>query len=243
MNTREISMQIMNMPKDIKMGIYKYDKTTNSAMAGVSFEITKTDINSGKSTVTDIVTETNGVVITSIDTFNTSLSGKTIKYTIHEKETPTSYRSMEDVVFIIRYNADGSIASCNQVANDNGILNIKTKLEIATNGNIKIINGQRVHFKATIPNDNAYNLIIKDEDINYAGLGIERTQYDVSINGESYSAEQTNENGITTIEDLTQSGEITINIAERQIGEGYKSNINNKVSIKLQKGVDIYSLN
>lgn len=243
MNTREISMQIMNMPKDIKMGIYKYDKTTNSAMAGVSFEITKTDINSGKSTVTDIVTETNGVVITSIDTFNTSLSGKTIKYTIHEKETPTSYRSMEDVVFIIRYNADGSIASCNQVANNNGILNTKTQLEIATNGNIKIINGQRVHFKATIPNDNAYNLIIKDEDINYAGLGIERTQYDVSINGESYSAEQTNENGITTIEDLTQSGEITINIAERQIGEGYKSDINNKVSIKLQKGVDIYSLN
>ena len=140
MNTRKISMQIMNMPKDLKIGLYKYDQTTNAPMSAVSFKVTKTDINSGASTQKDIVTETNGSVIAVIDTFNTSLNGKTIKYTIHENQTPTSYRTMEDVVFIIRYNADGSIASCNQVENDNGILNTKVQLDIASNGNIKTMN-------------------------------------------------------------------------------------------------------
>ena len=243
MNTRKISMQIMNMPKDLKIGLYKYDKTTNEPMSAVSFKVTKTDINSGASTQKDIVTETNGSVIAVIDTFNTSLNGKTIKYTIHENQTPTSYRTMEDVVFIIRYNADGSIASCNQVENDNGILNTKVQLDIASNGNIKTMNNERVHFKVVASNDNAYNLTIKNEDTNYSGLGIEGTQYDVSINGVTYSPSATNSNGIATINDLTQSGEITVNIAEHQIGEGYKSDVDNKISIKLQKGVEVYSLN
>lgn len=242
MNTRKISMQIMNMPKDLKIGLYKYDQTTNAPMSAVSFKVTKTDINSGATTQKDIVTETNGSVIAAIDTFNTSLNGKTIKYTIHENQTPASYRSMEDVVFIIRYNPDGSIASCNQVENDNGILNTKVQLNVATNGNIQMLNNERVHFKVVAPNDNAYDLIIKDEDTNYSGLGIEGTQYDVSINGVTYSPNATNSNGTTIINDLTQSGEITINIAEHQAGEGYKSDVDNKVSIKLQKGVDVYSL-
>lgn len=242
MNTRKISMQIMNMPKDLKIGLYKYDQTTNEPMSAVSFKVTKTDINSGATTQKDIVTETNGSVIAAIDTFNTSLNGKTIKYTIHENQTPASYRSMEDVVFIIRYNPDGSIASCNQVENDNGILNTKVQLNVATNGNIQMLNNERVHFKVVAPNDNAYDLIIKDEDTNYSGLGIEGTQYDVSINGVTYSPNATNSNGTTIINDLTQSGEITINIAEHQAGEGYKSDVDNKVSIKLQKGVDVYSL-
>ena len=187
MNTRKISMQIMNMPKDLKIGLYKYDQTTNEPMSAVSFKVTKTDINSGATTQKDIVTETNGSVIAAIDTFNTSLNGKTIKYTIHENQTPASYRSMEDVVFIIRYNPDGSIASCNQVENDNGILNTKLQLNVSTNGNIQMLNNERVHFKVVAPNDNAYDLIIKDEDTNYSGLGIEGTQYDVSINGVTYS--------------------------------------------------------
>ena len=242
MNTRKISMQIMDMPKDLKIGLYKYDETTKSPMSAVSFKVTKTDINSGATTQKDIVTETNGSVIAVIDTFNTSSNGKTIKYTIHENQTPASYRTMEDVVFIIRYNADGSIASCNQVANDNGILNTKVQLDVASNGNIKTMNNERVHFKVVASNDNAYNITIKNEDTNYNGLGIEGTQYDVSINGAIYSPNTTNSNGITTINDLTQSGEITINIAEHQVGEGYKSDVENKISIKLQKGVEVYSL-
>ena len=165
MNTRKISMQIMNMPKDLKIGLYKYDQTTNAPMSAVSFKVTKTDINSGATTQKDIVTETNGSVIAAIDTFNTSLNGKTIKYTIHENQTPASYRSMEDVVFIIRYNPDGSIASCNQVENDNGILNTKVQLNVATNGNIQMLNNERVHFKVVAPNDNAYDLIITLQNI------------------------------------------------------------------------------
>ena len=213
MNTRKITMQIMNMPKDLKIGLYKYDKTTNQPMEGVSFTITKTDINSGVTSKENIITETNGAVISVIDTFNTALNGKTIKYTIHEDETPASYRTMEDVVFLIRYNADGSMASCNQIANDNGILNEKVQLDMATDGNIRYLNSQRVHFKVTVPNDNAFDLIIKNEDTNYEGLGIEGSKFDVSINGVTYSPENTNENGTITVQDVTESGDITINVA------------------------------
>ena len=242
MNTRKVTMQIMNMPKDLKIGLYKYDKTTNQPMEGVSFTITKTDINSGVTSKENIITETNGAVISVIDTFNTALNGKTIKYTIHEDETPASYRTMEDVVFLIRYNADGSMASCNQIANDNGILNEKVQLDMATDGNIRYLNSQRVHFKVTVPNDNAFDLIIKNEDTNYEGLGIEGSKFDVSINGVTYSPENTNENGITTVPDVTESGDITINVAQHEVGEGYKFDVDNNVSIKLQKGVEIYSL-
>lgn len=34
----------MNMPKDLKIGLYKYDKITNLPMAGVKFTITEENI-------------------------------------------------------------------------------------------------------------------------------------------------------------------------------------------------------
>ena len=242
MNSRKISMQIMNMPNDLKIGLYKYDKTTNLPMAGVSFTITETDVNSGNENTENIITETNGAVIKTIDTFETSLSGKTIKYTIHEDETPASYRTMEDVVFLIKYNADGSINSCNQIANDNGILNEKVNLDIASDGKIRILNDERVHFKVTVPNDNAFDLVIKNKDTNYSELGIEGSKFSVSINGTTYSPELTDKNGETTVADVTESGEITINVAQNEVGEGYRNDVDNNISIKLQKGKDIYSL-
>lgn len=243
MNTRTISMQIMNMPKDLNIGLYKYDITTNNPMAGVSFTITKTDINSGNTSTKDIITNEDGSVISQIDTFNSTLNGKTIKYKIHENETPASFRTMEDVVFLIRYNADGSMTSCNQIENDNGILNTKVSLDMATNGVIRYLNNKKVHFNVKVPNDNAFDLIIKNEDINYSGLGIEATKYDISIDGVELQSNPTDEKGRTIISDITKSGEITLNISEREVGEGYKDDINNKISIKLQKGVDVYSLN
>ena len=179
MNSRKISMQIMNMPKDLKIGLYKYDKITNLPMAGVKFTITEENINTKVSKTEEIITETNGAVIKAIDTFETSLSGKTIKYTIHEDETPASYRTMEDIVFLIKYNLDGSINSCNQIANNNGVLSDKVTLDMATDGKIRKLNDERVHFKVTVPNDNAFDLIIKNEDTNYSKLGIEGSKFSV----------------------------------------------------------------
>lgn len=242
MNTRTISMQIMNMPKELNIGLYKYDQTTDKPMEGVSFTITKTDINSGVSSEENIITETNGAVIKAIDTFRTSLNGKNIKYTIHEDETPASYRTMEDITFLIRYNADGSMASCNQIANDNGVINTKATLDMATNGVIKYLNKKRVHFNVKVSNDNAFDLIVKDEDTNYSGLGIEGSKFDISINGKEYSQKSTDENGKTTIENITDSGELEIKIAQRKAGEGYKFDVENTATIKLVKGIQVYSL-
>lgn len=240
-NTRDIVINIMNMTKDLKIGLYKYDKTTNEPMAGVKFTITGVNLNSNATVVNkQIITGNDGIVIETIDTFDTSLSGKTIKYTIHEDETPASYRTMEDIVFIIRYNADGSIASCNQVENDNGVLtDVVPQIAI---GRIKYLNDERVHFLVNTPNDNAYDIIIKNEDTNYAGLGIEGSQFDVSVNGTIYTPELTDSNGKTTIKDLTQSGDITIKIAQKSAGEGYRFDVENTVEVNVEKGIEIYSL-
>lgn len=242
-NTRRISMNIMNMPETVKIGLYKYDKTTNAPMAGVPFTITKQDVTAAKATtVGTITTNQNGSVIEKIDTFNTSLAGKVIKYTIHEDEIPESFRAMEDIVFLIRYNADGSMTSCNQIANARGIVNTNVTLDMAVDGRIRQLNGQRVHFKLTVPNDNSFDLIIKDEDTNYSGLGIEGSKFDVSINGLTYNLSETNQAGKAILPDITQSGELTINIAQREIGEGYKYDVDNIATINLQKGENIYSL-
>ena len=241
-NTRAISITIMNMPQELKIGLYKYDKTTNNPMAGVSYTITKTDMNSGTTSQENLITEANGIAVKNIDTFNTSTSGKLIKYTIHEDSTPATYRITEDIVFTILYNSDGSIASYNQLENDNGIVNTDAQINIALNGEIQQINNTNVHFKVQIPGDNAFDLIIKDEDTNYEGLGIEGTKFDVSINGLEYTPSTTDSTGKTTISDITESGDITINIAQNTIGEGYKFDVDNKATIKLEKGVDVYSL-
>lgn len=63
---------------------------------------------------------------------------------------------MEDIVFLIKYNLDGSINSCNQIANNNGVLSDKVTLDMATDGKIRKLNDERVHFKVTVPNDNAW---------------------------------------------------------------------------------------
>lgn len=231
-NTKSISMRIMNTPKDIKMGIYKYDKTTNKPMAGVKFTITKVNTKTNESTTKELITEEDGNVIAAIDTFTTG--AKTIKYTIHEEETPASYRTMEDVVFTVNYAEDGSIFLIN---NENS----KITVEAATNGKIKYLDGERVHLKATISNDNAYDLVIKDEDSAPLATGIPGTQYDVKINNNTFTT-TTGENGEATIANQTESGAITLSIAEHSAGEGYRDNINNKVTIQLEKGTAVYSL-
>ncbi len=246
-NKKKIDMEIMNMPKDINIGLYKYDETKNAPMEGVKFEITRKDLTTMKDTKKEIITEANGIVTQSIDTFTTYTSDRRIQYTIHEMETPESFRKMEDVVFIIKYNADGSMASCNQVANDKGILNTNVSLDMATNGIIRHLNDQRVHFLVNVPNDNAFDLIIKDEDSNNkcSQLGIPGTQYDLSINEKAYNLNPTDNDGKTSLNNIVDpaSGDINIRIAERTVGEGYKENTtNNHINIELEKGEQDYSL-
>ena len=50
---------------------------------------------------------------------------------------------------------------------------------MATDGKIRKLNDERVHFKVTVPNDNAFDLIIKNEDTNYSKLGIEGSKFSV----------------------------------------------------------------
>ena len=241
MNKRNINMQIMNMPKDLKIGLYKFDETTNLPMDSVQFTVTIEDINSGAKTQKTITTDTNGAVIETIDTFVKTAQGKTIKYTIHEDETPASYRTMQDVVFIVKYNPDGSIAWSNQVPNDNGILNTDVVPQIAIR-RINYLESQRVHFLVNTPNDNSYDIIIKNEDTNYEGFGIEGSKFNVSVNGQTYTPGLTDTNGQTIIKDLTDSGDITIKVGQESVGDGYRFDVDNNVEINLEKGIDVYSI-
>lgn len=253
---KEIGMEIMNMPKALKIGLNKYDKTTNQVMPDVKFTVTRENVNnpldSNKDNPVEIQTNpVTGSVVEKIDEF--TKGEKTIKYTIHEVETPASYRTMEDVVLEVKYRADGSIERCNAISNDNGILNTDVRTEIARNS-IKYMNGQdpqkqeRVHLIAKVPNDNTYDLIIRNEDINYTQgqLGIEGSQFDVNITangtGQVYKPALTDTNGMTILRDLTHNGDITISIAQKTAGEGYKYDVDNKVVINLEKGVNIYSI-
>lgn len=242
-NKRKISMDIMNMPEALKIGLYKYNDLTKAPIEDVPFTITAEDIQTGK--VEDlgrIVTQANGEIVEKIDTFNTSLSGKVIKYTIHEDEVPNTFRKIEDIVFLIRYNADGSMASCNQIENQKGILNTKVKLDMATDGKIRYLGDTRVHFKIEVPNDNTFDLIIRNQDINYEKLGIEGSKFDVSINGVTYNPKATDANGKTMISNITESGDLVIDIAQREVGEGHKYDVDNTATINLQKGMAEYSL-
>lgn len=240
MNTREISMQIMNMPKDLVIGFRKYNQLDNKGMPGVNFTITKQVVGSSSKTTTKLVTGDDGTVVQPIDTF---VKGeKVIKYTIHEDETPATFRKMQDATILVYYNSDGSINSWHKTNNDDGLLNEDVSLQVAI-GTIKKFNDTRVHMITEIPNDNAYDIIIKNEDTNFAGFGIKGSKFDVSINGETYTPPDTDVNGETSIKKLTQAGDIKINIAQAKVGDGYRDDIDNNIEIQLIKGISEYTLN
>ena len=244
---REVKLQIMNMPKDIKLAIHKYDKTTNDPMDNITFEVTKKDVNSGRiiGSTTTMVTETDGNIVAKIDEFTTSNSGRSIEYTIHEKVVPDSYRKMGDITFVINYDKDGEILTCTEVQNSDGDLNGKPE-QIAYERDLKAFDGQKVHMVKNISNDNAFDIVIINEDENKVGFGIEGSLFDVSLvtdtDSYTYTPSATATNGRTSISNLQYSGNMTINISQRQAGEGYRTDLDNNVEIKLNKGTSIYSL-
>jgi hypothetical protein len=239
---QEIKLNVTNMPKNIKIGVYKYDSLTNNALDEVSFKVTAQE--TGKTKIeSNVTTESDGYGVAVIDTFKESTNGRVVTYTISEIAPKETYRKIEDVVIEVTYKEDGSVYLYNVKSNPSGV-----GIEIATNKNIKYVDGTPVHMKLTIPNDNAYDLIVKNEDANYKGLGIEGTTYDVSISATSTNRVvnttiTTNSDGIAKVTNQNQSGTITISIAENNIGEGYRENIaNNNTVIEIAKGTGVYSL-
>lgn len=235
-NTKGITMQVTNKPKDIKVGIYKYDELTQEPMSNIKFNVT-TEIVGGANSEETIITNEDGTVVTVADTFVERSEYRVVKYTISEIEVPNSYRKIQDVVVQVTYNKDGSMYLYDVLSNESNV-----NVEVATNKQIRFIGEMPVHIKLSIPNDNAYDLIIKNEDKNYEGLGIEGTKYDVTINGIAQEVITTNKEGVAKIPKQTQVGDITIRIAEREIGEGYRADNKNDTTLQVHKGEEVYSL-
>ena len=243
---RNIGLELTNMPEDVKMGLYKFDEITNKPMDSVKFKVTKTNMNSGEKTEIkfddNLITDKNGNILFTIDKFEERSNVQTYKYTIEEIETPKSYRTMENIEFIVIYNTDGSIQYSSAILSNGGIQNTKASINVSKVNTKLGFNGEKVHMILNVPNDNAFDLIIKDEDANYAGFGITGTKYDVSIDGIAYTPSETNSNGETYLSKITDTGKLTINISEKEAGDGYATNLTNKATVVLNKGQEVYSL-
>ena len=237
---QEVQLNITNRPKDVKLGIEKYDEVTNEVMGNIGFTL-KIEEDGKVPTEKNVITNADGTAVEVVDEFKEQTGFRTVVYTVSEIEAAVSYRKIQDVVIRVTYREDGSMYLYDVLSNPSEIA-----VEVAVNKTIYYVETETekipVHIKLRIPNDNAYDLIVKDEDKNYAGLGIEGTVYDVSINGEVKDPITTDANGIALLKNQTQTGEIEISITERTIGEGYRADNNNTVTFKVAKGTEIYSL-
>lgn len=222
---------IYNMPEDVKLLINKYDELTNEHLQGVNFKVVIEE-NGTSYEINNITTNSNGQIIKKIDTFKETEHGRIVKYTIKELEAADTYRKVNDLIITITYAPDGSIQSWIEESNQSGL---NYKIFKKGNTSITATNGNYTHFNLNVPNDNCYDLIVKDEDINYEGLGIEGTKYDVTINGVEKILPVTNGNGTTSIINNTENGNIRIRIAEREIGDGYRENQLNNLTLEITK--------
>lgn len=236
-NQRYVEIDAKATPKDLKLGIINYDSLTNEPMPNVTYKVTTQEIVSGSSTkVTELTTNSDGMVVDVVDEFKERDPQRVVNYTISEITIPNTYRKIQDIVLQVRYNEDGSMQLRNVISNPSNV-NIK----VALGGKLQYAGTEDVHILLEIPNNNTYDLVIKDEDKNFKDLGIQGTIYDISINGETLSG-TTNENGNIEIKNRTDKGNIQIRIAENAIGLGYKQDINNDTTININKGEEEYSL-
>lgn len=231
-----VRLNVTNKPKDIKLGISKYDGLTSKPIEGIQFTV-KAEEAGKKTSEKTIVTNANGAGVDIVDTFVEKNTNRVVTYTISEIKAAKTYRKIQDIVVKVTYKPDGSLYLYDVLSNPS-----KVGVEIATNGQIKYTADTPVHIKLTIPNDNAYDVIVKNEDTNYEGLGIAGTEYDISINGVNKGPITTNANGIASVNKQTQNGNITIVVTERNIGEGYRADNNNTTTIQVEKGIEEYTL-
>lgn len=237
LNERYIKVDILNFPKDIDIGIKNYDEVTNAGISGITFKINAQEITGGSAIKEkSIITNKDGTVKDTIDEFKETSERRIVEYTVSQINIPKSYRKIQDVVFRIFYDEDGTMSYRTVISNPSNI-----NVNIASGGKLQYMGSIPVHILLSIPNDNAYDIKIKDEDTNYEGLGIDGTIYDVSINGKKEST-TTNSEGIAKIINRKENGNITIQIGENTPGIGYKKDNNNATTIVLEKGEEEYSL-
>lgn len=233
------SIRVYNMPEKVNLGITKYDWLTNEPIQDVQFKVTVEE-NGRTRDINNILTNARGYAIVQIDTFREEAQGRSVTYTIHEVAAPDSYRKTQDFQIQVLYDSKGGISSWQVLSNES---NLSHTIYKRGNTSIQKMDDTYVHMILNVPNDNTYDLIVKDEDINYQGLGIQDTKYDISINGVVKNAANTSNAGYTKLANLTENGNIQIRIAERVIGEGYRENIENDVTLEIEKAaIGVYSL-
>ena len=232
---RGLDITIYNKPRDVKIGIEKYDQLTNQKLENVGFDITRQEVNTSTKSTYNEQTEANGDITEIVDSFDAE---KEILYTISETKQLDAYRRIEDVVIRVKYAADGSIDYYNVDSNPSNV-----KITVANGKFETLANKDKVHIKVEIPNDDTYDLIVRDENKDINKLGVEGTQYNISINGNQIDkVEKTNGDGYTKVINRKENGDITIKVSEQEIGTGYRENTENTAELVFAKGVSTYSL-
>lgn len=229
-DTYTANIRVLNMPETVYLGIHKYDQLSKANLENVQFQVTVEE--NGRKYTKNITTNAQGIALVELDTFRTQENARSVIYTIHEVEALDTYRKVQDFQIQVLYDANGGISGWQVLSNES---NLAYTLYKQGNTSIQKIDDTYAHIRLEVPNDNTYDLIVKDEDINYQGLGIQGTTYDVSVNGVAKNATATSVKGTTAVTNLTDSGDFQIRIAERQIGEGYRANSENDITLEITK--------
>lgn len=233
------NIRVYNMPERVYLAINKYDWLTNTPIQDVEFKVSVEE-NGTSRDINSVLTNAQGNAVVQIDTFKEEAQGRSVIYTIHEVAAPDSYRKTQDLKIEVLYDAKGGISSWQVLSNES---NLNYTVYRRGNTSIQKIENVYAHMKVSIPNDNTYDLIVKDEDINYKGLGVQGTKYDITINGVPKNLTTTSSTGYTQLKNLTDNGNFQIRIAERIIGEGYRANKENDVILEIEKAATgVYSL-
>lgn len=232
---RGLNITIYNKPKDVKIGFEKYDQLTEDKLENVGFQITAQEISTTKKSTFDEQTSATGNITEIIDTFN---SEKEVLYTITETRQLDAYRRIGDIQIRVKYASDGSIDYYNVDSNPSnvGIKFADKKFETLTNGD-------KVHIKLNIANDDTYDVVVRDEDKDISKLGVQGTKYNITINGDKLEKVNTTDgNGYTSALNRKENGNITIKVSEEKIGDGYRENLLNSAELTFIKGIKTYSL-
>lgn len=229
-----VDLTVNNVPKDVRIGLYKFDETTKAPIANAEFTVYRYDSNDQLLDYQVLKTDTDGTAMKVVDEFLGTENGRTIKYVVKETVKPNSYRAINDLEFYISYDQEGRI----QFANTGGT----GLVSIPISGSLKQVGTYKVQIAVNAPNDNSYDIIVKDEDTDKAGLGIEGTKYDLAVNNITQTQLETDTNGIASSDKRTETGKIKVEVSENTIGEGYEGNTANKLTFMIDKGVVEYSL-
>ena len=240
--TKSIVLEVTNESKDVNIGIVNLDYDTEEGINDINYEVQITDIDTGVTDVKNYITQSNldgdGTVSGVVDNVEKSVEKRRVNYKVIEKNVPATYRKIKDMDFTITYNEDGSIES--YVINSN---ESNADIEIfAKDTAIGKLNGILAHIKITIKNDNRYDLIINDFDKNYTSLGVKGTKYKVLIDGATKTVPATNDLGQTVLSRNEGFGTINLDVAEDEIGNGYRADLSNFANLVLDKGTGVYSL-